>query len=132
MMRYRWIFLSLAVFFVTVSCTGQNVDPKNNTSQQSQVKKNQPTKPQASPPLEKKPASYKPGEILVKFIDSTDAQAIKAIQAELHLETIRLVSKPNFYLMKILDGKSIEQVIKQLQNYEEVKYSEPNYIRSIY
>jgi len=75
---------------------------------------------------------YVPGEILVKFKDGTNEQAIKAIQGELHLETIRLVSKPNLYLMKILDGSSVEAVIERLQNYKEVKYAEPNYLISIY
>jgi hypothetical protein len=55
----------------------------------------------------------------------------EAIQKEVHLETIRLVSKPNLYLMKILDGSSVESVMERLRNYEDVQYSEPNYIRTI-
>ena len=131
-MRYCSIILSLAVFLIAASCNGQSVDPNNNTLQQPQIKKNQPRKQTEPPPVKKKPASYIPGEILIKFKDGTDVQAIKAIQAELHLEMIRLASKPNLYLMKILDEKSVEHVIEQLQNYEEVKYAEPNYVRSIY
>ena len=63
---------------------------------------------------------------------NSDIQTIKDIQAEMHLEIIKLVYKPNVYLMKILDGSSVESVIERLQNYKEVKYSEPNFIRSIY
>ena len=81
-------------------------------------------------PAENKSKDYVPGEILIKFKDGTDDLTIKTIQKVLHLETIRLVYKLNLYLMKILDGTSIEDVIERLQNYEEVKYSEPNYIRS--
>ena len=69
--------------------------------------------------------------VLFKFKEGTDDQAIKAIQVEVQLKTIRLVIKPNLYLMKILDGSSVEYVIERLQNYKEVKCSEPNYRRSI-
>jgi len=43
--------------------------------------------------------------IRVKFKDGTTDQAIAAIQRELHLETISIVSKANLYLMKTLDPK---------------------------
>ena len=75
--------------------------------------------------------SYVPGEILVKFRDGTTDQTKKAIQKEVHLETIRLISKPNLYLMKILDGSSVERVLERLGKFKEVKYAEPNYIRTI-
>ena len=75
--------------------------------------------------------SYVPGEILVKFRDGTTDQTKKAIQKEVHLETIRLISKPNLYLMKILDGSSVESVMERLGKFKEVKYAEPNYIRTI-
>jgi hypothetical protein len=76
--------------------------------------------------------SYVPGEILVKFRDGTTDQTKKAIQKEVHLETIRLISKPNLYLMKILDGSSVERVLERLGKFKEVKYAEPNYIRTIH
>ena len=76
--------------------------------------------------------SYVPGEILVKFRDGTTDQTKKAIQKEVHLETIRLISKPNLYLMKILDGSSVERVLERLVKFKEVKYAEPNYIRTIH
>ena len=76
--------------------------------------------------------NYVPGEILVKFRDGTTDQTKKAIQKEVHLETIRIISKPNLYLMKILDGSSVESVMERLRNYEGVQYSEPNYIRTIH
>jgi len=70
--------------------------------------------------------------IRVKFKDGTTDQAIAAIQRELHLETISIVSKANLYLIKILDGSSVESVMERLRHYKEVKYSEPNYIRTIH
>jgi len=76
--------------------------------------------------------NYVPGEILVKFRDGTTDQTKKAIQKEVHLETIRIISKPNLYLMKILDGSSVESVMERLGKFKEVKHAEPNYIRTIH
>ena len=116
---------------LVISCSGQNMEPKEKLSHNFQVTKTQPNKRQKLTLIEEKRKDYVPGEIIVKFKDGTDDQVIKNIQRELHLETIRLVYKPNLYLMKILDGSSVENVIEHLQNYNEVKYSEPNYFRSI-
>jgi hypothetical protein len=70
--------------------------------------------------------------IRVKFKDGTTDQAIAAIQRELHLETISIVSKANLYLIKILDTSSVVSVMERLRHYKEVQYSEPNYIRTIH
>ncbi len=129
-MNYRDIFQSLIILLFVISCSGQNMEPNEEFSRHSQAAKIQSQEQQKLAPVEKS-KGYVPGEILIKFKDSTGAQAIKAIQRELHLETIRLVYKPNLYLMKILDESSVESVIEHLQNYKEVKYSEPNYLRSI-
>ena len=74
--------------------------------------------------------NYVSGEILVKFRDGTTDQAKEAIQRKVQLETIRIISKPNLYLMKILDGSSVERVMERLGKFKEVKYAEPNYIRT--
>jgi hypothetical protein len=74
--------------------------------------------------------NYVPGEIMVKFHTGTSEKTIQAIMRELHLETIRIVSKPNLYLMRIVDGSSVESVLERLHSYEEVKYAEPNYMRT--
>ena len=73
--------------------------------------------------------NYVPGEIMVKFHAGTSQETIQEIMKELHLETIRVVSKPDLYLMKIVDGSSVESVLERLHNYKEVKYAEPNYMR---
>jgi hypothetical protein len=70
--------------------------------------------------------------IRVKFHDGTSEQTIAAIQEKLHHETIRVVSKPNLYLMKILDTSSVVSIMGHLRHYKEVQYSEPNYIRTIH
>jgi hypothetical protein len=74
---------------------------------------------------------YAPGEVLVKFRDGTDAGTMARIQQEAHLETIRVVSSPNLYLMKIVDGTPVEEMVQRLRGYGEVAYAEPNYVRRI-
>jgi hypothetical protein len=46
--------------------------------------------------------------------------------------TIRIISKPNLYLMKIRDDSSVESVMECLRKFKEVKHAEPNYIRTIH
>ena len=74
--------------------------------------------------------NYVPGEIMVKFQAGTSEKTIQAITGELHLETIRIVSKPDLYLMKILDGSPVESVLERLHKLEEVESAEPNYMRT--
>jgi len=74
---------------------------------------------------------YTPGEVLVKFRDGTDAETIARIQREVHLETIKVVSSPNLFLMKIVDQTSVEETVQRLQRYDEVVLAEPNYVRRI-
>lgn len=74
---------------------------------------------------------YAPGEVLVKFRDGTDAGTIASIQREVHLETVKVVSSPNLFLMKIVDDTSVEETVQRLQRYREVVYAEPNYVRRI-
>lgn len=74
---------------------------------------------------------YAPGQVLVKFRDGTDAGTIASIQREVHLETVRVVSSPNLFLMKIVDDTSVEETVQRLQRYREVVYAEPNYVRRI-
>lgn len=131
-MKYMNIFKYLVILLLTISCAGQCMKPKEKSSRHPQVTEMQERKqPKLAPSgIERK--NYIPGQILVKFKDGTDTQAIEAIQRELHLKTIKIVSSPNLYLMKILDGSSVERTVERLRNYEEVKYSEPNYVRTTY
>ena len=74
---------------------------------------------------------YAPGQVLVKFRDGTDAETIARIQREVHLETVRVVSSPNLFLMRIVDQTSVEETVQRLQRYGEVVLAEPNYVRRI-
>lgn len=88
-------------------------------------------KDQQPVPSTGKTENYAPGELLVKFVDGTDEGTIQAIQDQLQLQTIRIVSKSNLYLMKIMSDTSVEQMINLLQDFQAVAYAEPNYIRRI-
>ena len=61
--------------------------------------------------------------ILVRFKPGTDESTIKDIQKKAELTTVRTLSIPDLYLMKITDERSVEAVIKDLKNYDVVHYS---------
>jgi hypothetical protein len=82
-------------------------------------------------PLRTEKKNYVRGQILVKFKDGTDEQAIESIEKEVSLKTIRIVHAPNLYLMKILNGSSVETIMERLKDFPEVDFSEPNYIVTI-
>jgi len=126
------IFQYLLIFLLTISCASESEKPKEKSSRHPQVAEMQEKKQRELAPLGIERKDYKPGEILVKFKDGTGIQAIEAIKRELHLKTIRIISRPNLYLMKILDGSSVETIMERLQSFGEVAYSEPNYVRTTY
>lgn len=72
--------------------------------------------------------SYRPGEVLVKFLDGTEEKFIKDIISQCNLETIKIIPKLNVYHLRIKNDSSVEEVIKILNDIKEVEYSEPNYI----
>jgi len=131
-MKYMNIFQCLVILLLTISCSGQSTKPKEKSSRHPQLTEMQEREqPKLAPSgIERK--DYRPGEILVKFRDGTDTQAIETIQRQLRLKTIKIVSRPNLYLMKILDGSSVEGVMERLQDFHEVAYSEPNYLVTVY
>ena len=74
-----------------------------------------------------KDADYKPHEVIVKFKKATGQDKIDAVFEALNLQTIRTFTLPNLFLIKILDGKTVEETIKKLYQYHDVLYAEPNY-----
>jgi hypothetical protein len=112
---------------LTVACVGQGTGlgtgrpPSNLETKTMEIKVGQPAER----------SRYVPGEILVKFREGTDEGTIARIQREAHLETIRVVSSPNLYLMKIVDQTSVDETVQRLQRYDEVVVAEPNYVRRI-
>lgn len=70
---------------------------------------------------------FAPGEVLVKFREGTDEATVKTIQEQLNLKTIRIISKPDLFLMKILDGSPVEEIVQRLRSRPEVSHAEPNF-----
>jgi hypothetical protein len=130
-MRRTDILQLLVIFLLTISCADRHPEAQEKAVSHPQAIEIQASdQPKLSPGGEET-KNYVSGEILVKFRDGTTDQAKEAIQRKVQLETIRIISKPNLYLMKILDGSSVERVMERLGKFKEVKYAEPNYIRTI-
>jgi hypothetical protein len=122
----------LVILFFTISCADGHPQAQEKAASHPQaIEIHGSDQPKLSP-AGGETKNYIAGEILVKFRDGTTDQTKKTIQKEAHLETVRIVSKPNLYLMKILDGSSVESVMERLGKFKEVKYAEPNYIRTIH
>ena len=122
----------LVIFFLTISCADGHLESQEKAASHPQAIEIQGSDQPKLSPAGGEIHNYVLGEILVKFRDGTTDQTKEAVQKEVRLETIRIVSKPNLYLMKILDGSSVESVIERLRKFKEVKYAEPNYIRTIH
>jgi len=127
-MRYIISFICLMIFLFSFSCKGQKSDLKGDWVNQTNMSEAEGTKHRKYAPIGKESYNYIPGEILIKFKDGTDLQSIKTIQKRLGLTTIKVVPKLNIYRMKIENGSSVEEVMKRLQGFLEVEYSEPNYM----
>ena len=74
---------------------------------------------------------YQKGEVLAKFKSPTSRERIEEIANRLDLEIIRAVGSSNLFRMKIRGNASVEDMIQTLKGYEEVEYSEPNFIRGL-
>ena len=122
----------IVILFLIISCADRHQEAQEKKASHPRAIGIQGSEQPNLSPEGGETKNYVPGEILVKFRDGTTDQTKKAIQKEVHLETIRLISKPNLYLMKILDGSSVERVLERLVKFKEVKYAEPNYIRTIH
>ena len=127
-MRYIISFICLMIFLFSFSCKGQKSDLKGDLVNENNMSEAEETKHPKFAPIGKESYNYIPGEILIKFKDGTDLQSIKTIQKRLCLTTIKVVPKLNIYRMKIENDSSVEEVMKRLQGFLEVEYSEPNYM----
>jgi hypothetical protein len=130
-MRRTNIIQLLVIFLLTISCADRHPEAQEKAASHPQGVEIQANDQPKLSPAGGETRNYIPGEILVKFRDGTTDQTKEAIQKKVHLETIRIVSKPNLYLMRILDGSPVEGVMERLSKFKEVKYAEPNYIRTI-
>jgi hypothetical protein len=114
-----------------MSCTGSATPPEQHLTDVVQAGGVQGQERLKTSPSGRKTEDHVPAQVLVKFREGTDEQTIEAIKTALHLQTIRIIPRPNLYLMKIQDGFSVQETIKRLQEFEAVGYAEPNLIRTI-
>jgi hypothetical protein len=127
----KYVIPFLLVCFAVVSCTNPAVTSEKYLKKQPPSGDNYIKERKEVTPLRTEKRNYAPGQILVKFADGTEEQTIATIQAKLSLTTIRIVHRPNLYLMRILDNSSVEAIMKRLRDFPEVVFSEPNYIASV-
>jgi len=131
-MRVFNIILSAAIVFLMItSCTASKL--QNNTSSPGDKKMLalEDGKEGRKTNFGVEGKDYKAGEVLVKFKRDISKEAVEKIAKESGLEIIRVVSPPNLYLLKIAGDSTVENTIKVLKKFEEVEYSEPNYIYRI-
>ena len=129
-MKHTPILQCFIISFAILSCANPNSSEKS-LKKQAKSGDIYTREHKELTPLRTEKKNYVRGQILVKFKDGTDEQAIETIQRELSLKTIRIVHAPNLYLMKILNGPSVEMVMERLKDFPEVAFSEPNYIVTI-
>jgi len=122
------IFKFLIIAFLVTACVEQDVkinDKSSESLRSMAVEKEEQRKVSCK-------GKYIPGEILVQFKDGTERNTIDVLQKKFHLKTKRILTPPNLFLMKILDGSSVGSVMERLRNCEEIQYAEPNYIRTVH
>lgn len=121
----------LVLTFLTMSCTGSATPPEQHPTTAVQTGAVHGQDNLTSGPSGRKSEDHGPQQVLVKFREGTEEQIIDAFQAELHLQTLRIISRPNLYLMKIENGFSVRETIMRLQESKAVEHAEPNLIRTI-
>jgi hypothetical protein len=70
-----------------------------------------------------------PNQVLVRFREGTDQEEIQRVQRETGVQILKAVSNNNLFIMKIMNGSSVEDAIRRLKGYPEILYAEPNYGR---
>lgn len=71
------------------------------------------------------------GQVLVRFQDGIETKEIDRIQKEAGLRTLQAISPPRLYLMEIIDGSSVEDMLERLKRYAEIVYAEPNHPKTL-
>ncbi len=71
------------------------------------------------------------GELLVKFSQGINSQAVTTAFAQVGVEAIKFVPQIEVYHAVIKTGKSVEEAVAELKSLPNVEYAEPNYIYTI-
>ena len=127
-MRYTIRIIWLVILLLSVSCNGQVSNLNEDLEKETEKSETHENEYQKSGLSGIENPQYRPGEVLVKFKDGTNEERIKDIQNKLNLKTIKVIPRINVYQMKIQNSTPVEEVVKGLQSFREVEYSEPNYV----
>jgi subtilisin family serine protease len=73
-------------------------------------------------------AEYVPGEILVKFKDSSDIASINSLHSNIGSVRKKRFKSVRVHHIKLPDGMSVEEAIEYYSQDPNVEYAEPNYI----
>jgi hypothetical protein len=131
MKRLIRIMIPIAIFFMVAACASQE---QNEAKERSEVRsmhaagtgENRMTSDGATTGR-----PYVPSQILVRFRNGIESKEVERIQSEAGLQTLKVVSAPDLYLMKITDGSAVEDMLVRLKKYPEIVYAEPNYVRTL-
>ena len=74
---------------------------------------------------------YVPGEILVKFREDTSKKTVREISNRLKLGAVQMITGEPLYVIRIIDGASVDGIIQRLKEYPEVEHSEPNNVNGM-
>ena len=132
-MKHVTVMCCFITVFLTISCADsatQQEHPSAGSEVAAGEREHRADNPKPSP-SRKATEDYAPAQVLVKFKEGTGGKTIGTLQKKLHLQTIRTLSQPNLYLMKIQNGLSVQETIKRLQESGAVEYAEPNYVRTV-
>ena len=72
------------------------------------------------------PPAQVPGEVLVQFRPGTPRQRLEEILAELNLRLGKSLGTPGAFVLKFSAPTTVEEVIRRLKQFPEVRLAEPN------
>jgi hypothetical protein len=109
--RFSLILLISATTFL--SCNRSAVVSNHNESSQGMGK------------------DYVKDEVIVKFKQGVSTERINEINNAIGCEIIKNIGPTNTFLLKILHGNSVNEIINKYKLFNEVDYAQPNYIYRI-
>jgi len=74
------------------------------------------------------PATYKAGEVLLKFKNQVQQQGINRVLSQVGIQVIKQLSAVQVYRCRISGTKSVLDAVAQCKSSPDVEYAEPNYI----
>ncbi|MFZ3091915.1 MAG: hypothetical protein WA240_15010 [Nitrospirota bacterium] len=118
---FKKILTPLFMFFIILSITPASCTSAGTNSSQKAAEENK--------KIIKKDDKYKKGELLVKFKEGVSEEEIKAINKGRGTEVIEVIKGIGVYRLKIINNKSVEDMVEAYSKDPRIEYAEPNYIQ---